>query len=104
MDMGSSSDDSSTMMMGMMTPWLHFKGGDNLYFHSWAPSSKGAIAGACIGLIVLSILERWISAIRLVLDARWKKRWVAIAARLDWSYDCIDINSRFVEMTVIPSV
>lgn len=58
-----------------MVPWLHFTGGDHLYFESWHPSSKGAIAGACIGLVFLALLERWMSAMRSVMEAKWKKRY-----------------------------
>lgn len=74
MDMGSSSDDSSTMMMGMMTPWLHFTGGDNLFFKSLAPNSKGAIAGAALVLFVIAVFERFLAAQRVALEMKWKER------------------------------
>jgi len=65
----------------MMIPWLHFTGGDNLYFKSVHPSSKGAIAGACLVLVLLAIFERWVSAMRAVLEAHWRKRALAIISR-----------------------
>ncbi|KAI0794287.1 Ctr copper transporter [Fomes fomentarius] len=63
----------TSSMNGMMVPWLHFPGGDNLFFESWTPSSPGAIAGACIGLALLAIAERWVNGTRGVLDVRWKR-------------------------------
>lgn len=65
-------------MNGMMVPWLHFTGGDNLLFKAWSPSSHGAIAGACIGLVFLAVLERLVSGLRGVLEAHWKKRALAL--------------------------
>jgi len=57
-----------------MIPWLHFTGGDSLLFKSWTASSPGAIAGACIGLVILAIFERWIAGVRSVLERNWKQR------------------------------
>jgi copper transporter 1 len=48
----------------MMIPYLHFTGGDYLFFVGLAPTSKGAIAGACIVLVILSILERAVAGAR----------------------------------------
>ncbi|CAE7157430.1 unnamed protein product [Rhizoctonia solani] len=64
MDMGGSSSSSSSETMGMMIPYLHFTGGDYLFFDTVAPTSKGAIAGACIALAVLAILERAVAGAR----------------------------------------
>jgi copper transporter 1 len=84
MDMNSPSDSSSSSSTGMsstgmMIPWLHFTGGDNLYFKSLRPSSKGAIAGACLVLILLALFERWVAAMRAVLEAYWRKRFVLVS-------------------------
>ncbi|KDQ63867.1 hypothetical protein JAAARDRAFT_189392 [Jaapia argillacea MUCL 33604] len=79
MNMGGSSSNSP--MVTMMTPWLHFTGGDDLYFHSMHPSSKGAIAGACIVLVALAIFERWIAAIRHVKQAQWREQALSMIAR-----------------------
>ena len=68
------STSSSDMEMVMMTPWLHFVGGDNLLFKTLHPSSHGALAGACIILGLVAIFERWIAATRGVLEARWARR------------------------------
>lgn len=59
--------------MGMMVPYLHFAGGDNLLFEAWHPSSTGAIAGACIGLVLFAIFERWVNGMRGVLEAHWRQ-------------------------------
>ncbi|KAJ3552430.1 hypothetical protein NM688_g4154 [Phlebia brevispora] len=64
------SADTSGMDM-MMTPWLHFVGGDNLFFKTLNPSSHGAIAGACIVLGFLAIFERWFASVRGVLEVHW---------------------------------
>ncbi|KAI8995321.1 hypothetical protein BD414DRAFT_479205 [Trametes punicea] len=74
MDMSSS---NSSMVMTMMVPWLHFTGGDNLLFETWRPSSKGAIVGACIGLVFFAILERWVDAMRGLAEKHWRDRHVA---------------------------
>ncbi|KAI5123577.1 hypothetical protein M0805_003395 [Coniferiporia weirii] len=78
MDMDSTSD-TSTMSM-MMTPYLHFTGGDFLFFKRITPSSKGTLAGAAIFLFFLAMLERFIVARRALMDVRWKKRAKAIVA------------------------
>ncbi|TBU35037.1 Ctr copper transporter [Dichomitus squalens] len=62
--------------MDTMIPWLHFTSGDKLLFEAWQPSSKGAIAGACIGLLLFAIFERWVNGMRGVLEAQWKKQCV----------------------------
>jgi copper transporter 1 len=58
----------------MMVPYLHITGGDNLLFKSWHPSSHGAIAGACIGLVALALLERLLNGIRNRLEGYWSRR------------------------------
>lgn len=78
MSMSSSSSPVSDSSQMMMVPYLHFTGGDNLFFKSWKPSSSGAIAGACIGLLVLALLERGLAAVRGKLEIRWKKRFIFI--------------------------
>ncbi|EPQ60924.1 copper transporter [Gloeophyllum trabeum ATCC 11539] len=78
MDMGGSSSSSSGMTM--MTPWLHFAAGDYLIFEAWKPSSKGAVAGACIGLLVFAMLERWIAAFRGIMETRWRMEALAMVA------------------------
>ena len=66
---------NSSQLVMMMTPYLHFTGGDHLYFKSWHPSSHGAIAGASIALLILAILERFLHATRGAVDDRWNSRY-----------------------------
>lgn len=76
MDMDTTnSTDSGMMMMGMMTPFFHFTGGDYLLFKAWMPTSAGAIAGACVGLFVFAIFERWVHATSPALVHRLKQRY-----------------------------
>ena len=73
--------DHSSMGMGtssgMMVPYLHFTGGDNLFLSVWAPTSGGEIAAACIGLLLLAMLERWLAAMRMVFDHHWHHRFLS---------------------------
>lgn len=81
MDMNSTTT-TTTMMTMMMTPWLHFSGGDYLIFETWMPESKGAIAGACIALVAFCILERWISAFRRQMEIQWGSRALALILQM----------------------
>ena len=63
---------------GGMIPWLHFTPGDYLLFQAWRPTSVGATVGACIGLVLLAIFDRWVSAVRSVLERRWRHRYVLV--------------------------
>jgi len=72
MDM--SMDGGMTLASGMMRPYLHFTPGDTLWFLGWVPQSTGAMVGACIGLFMLALLDRWVSAMRNVAEAHWARR------------------------------
>jgi hypothetical protein len=67
-------DGSMALSMGSMLPYLHFTPGDNLWFIGWVPKSKGAMVGACIGLFLLALTERWIAACRAAMEVHWAKR------------------------------
>lgn len=58
---------SNSSMMVMMTPFFHVVGGDYLLFQAWKPTSGGAIAGACVGLFILALFERWVNAVSPVI-------------------------------------
>jgi copper transporter 1 len=73
--------------MDTMMPYLHFTGGDNLFFKSWRPSSNGAIAGASIALVVLAISERLLSSIRGAMEARWRRRYGSRHSFVDFTYN-----------------
>ncbi|KAF9229663.1 hypothetical protein BS17DRAFT_771761 [Gyrodon lividus] len=72
--MSSGLDSSNGTMEDMMIPWLHIGGGDFLLFKTWQPSSHGAIAGSCIGLLVFCVLERFLAAYRRTQELRWRAR------------------------------
>ena len=83
MDMDMPPTASSTpMMSSMMKPWLHLTGGDFLYFDSLAPRSGGAIAAAAIVLFLLAVFDRWMHAMRGVMEARWRARSVQLERNL----------------------
>ncbi|KAF9557846.1 hypothetical protein CPC08DRAFT_736595 [Agrocybe pediades] len=69
--------------MDMMVPYLHFFGGDFLYFKEWNPTSPGAIAGASIGLVILALFERWLAATRSVFNDHLRKRAFALTTARD---------------------
>ncbi|EPQ55533.1 hypothetical protein GLOTRDRAFT_138434 [Gloeophyllum trabeum ATCC 11539] len=69
MDM--SMDGAMSLASGQMLTYLHFTPGDILWFQGWVPKSTGAMVGACIGLFLLAILERWIACIRALADMAW---------------------------------
>ncbi|KAK0209322.1 CTR copper uptake transporter [Desarmillaria ectypa] len=71
---GMDSQGSTTLMSGMMVPYLHFTTGDILLFQGWVPKSVGAMIGACIGLFMLSLIDRWLAAMRRVMEGHWAKR------------------------------
>jgi hypothetical protein len=75
MDMGDSGSSSSDMMV----PYLHTTPGDTLLFQSWVPKSAGAVTGACIGLFLLAIFERWVAAMRSASERTWSRRFVSAA-------------------------
>ncbi|TCD60464.1 hypothetical protein EIP91_010040 [Steccherinum ochraceum] len=71
MDM--SMDGAMSLTAGNMLTYFHFTPGDNLWFLGWVPSSTSAMVGACIGLFLLGVLDRWIAACRVVMEMHWAK-------------------------------
>ena len=69
-----SMDQGMSMSSGNMIAYLHFTPGDNFWFIGWAPRTAGAMIGACIALFMLSIAERWLAAMRGVMEAHWRTR------------------------------
>ncbi|EAU87464.1 copper transporter [Coprinopsis cinerea okayama7 len=67
-----------------MTPYLHFSVGDHVWFKEWVPKTKGAMFGACLGLFLLAIVERWLAATRAVANLWWRMR---TAELLDYIHD-----------------
>jgi len=68
--------------MGNMTmvPFMHFQAGSPIWFLEWMPTTTGAVVGASIGLFLLAIVERWLSAMRIVMEAWWRRRAESILA------------------------
>jgi len=65
-------DDGMTLANGTMMTTLHFSLGDTLWFTGWVPQTKGAMAGACIGLFILALVDRWVAAVRAMMEAHWR--------------------------------
>ncbi|KAJ7624356.1 CTR copper uptake transporter [Roridomyces roridus] len=83
-------DDGMTLANGTMMPQLHFILGDTLWFQGWVPQSKGALAGACIGLFVLALVDRWLSAVRAMMEIHWR----AAAARIQRAREVEDKDKK----------
>ncbi|KAG6851628.1 hypothetical protein C0991_007453 [Blastosporella zonata] len=60
-------DDSMDMPMslasGSMLSYLHFTPGDVLWFEGWVPGRGSTLFGACVGLFLLGVVERWAAAL-----------------------------------------
>ena len=69
-------DSGANAEMGNMLMYLHFTRGDNLWFYGWAPRSAGAMAGTCIALFMLALVERWLSALKSCAEMHWHQRLV----------------------------
>ncbi|KAF8549687.1 CTR copper uptake transporter [Imleria badia] len=72
MDM--SMDVPMNLAVGNMLPYLHFTPGDTVWFPGWVPSSAGGMVGTCIGVFLLSILERWLAACLELAEKHWAER------------------------------
>ncbi|EJT98934.1 hypothetical protein DACRYDRAFT_24046 [Dacryopinax primogenitus] len=82
MDMPGMDSDTPTSTLGTMGMMLGFHATpfDQLWFLGWTPQTNGAMFGACIGLVILAVLERWVAAIRGLCEVWWKQRTDAILA------------------------
>ncbi|KAH7911480.1 CTR copper uptake transporter [Hygrophoropsis aurantiaca] len=78
MDM--SMDGPMNLAMGNMLNYLHFTPGDNLWFLGWVPKSAGSMVGACIGIFLLALVERWIAACRAMMELHWSREASAVAS------------------------
>lgn len=74
MDM--SMDGAMNLSTSAMRAYLHFSPGDTLWFMGWVPLTAGATFGACIGLFVLALVDRWLAAIRATAERSWRQRCV----------------------------
>ncbi|TFK98421.1 Ctr copper transporter [Pterulicium gracile] len=57
-----------------MIMYFHVKPGDTILFDGWVPKSTGAMIGACIGLLLLGMAERWLAACRAGMEGHWRSR------------------------------
>jgi len=91
MGMGTGFGSGSSMMM---SSFLHFTPlGDTLWFQGWAPNSPGAMVGACIGLFLLAIFDRWLAAGRAMAEKSWRESaQLAAIARLDLSKESANLK------------
>lgn len=63
---------------GQMLGYLHFAPlGDILWFPGWVPTRAGPMAGACLGLFLLAVLNRWLAAARAVAERSWARACVS---------------------------
>jgi solute carrier family 31 (copper transporter), member 1 len=59
---------------GQMLGYLHFAPlGDLLWFPGWVPTRAGPMAGACLGLFLLAVFDRWLAAARAVVERSWAR-------------------------------
>ena len=57
-----------------MLPYLHFTTGDVVWFQGWVPRATGPMIGACIGLFLLAVFDRWLAAYRGLIDSYWYRQ------------------------------
>lgn len=72
MDMGM--DGSMSLASGIMKSYLHSTSSDVIWFLRWVPQSRGAMAGAGIGLFLLALIDKWLTAIRASAESYWRRR------------------------------
>jgi hypothetical protein len=61
---------------GHQSPYLHVTLGDAVWIQQWVPQNRGSVAGACVGLVLLGILERWLAALHALLSASSIQRYL----------------------------
>lgn len=81
-DMDGMDMDGTTTTTGTMGMLLGFHATpfDQLWFAGWIPQTNGAMVGACVGLFLLAVIDRWVAAIRGLCEVWWKQRTDAILA------------------------
>ncbi|KAG1161421.1 hypothetical protein G6F37_003083 [Rhizopus arrhizus] len=72
MTTGNSGSHMHHMMMGAMGTFHWSTTGDGIWINTWVPSSKGAYAGACFGMLFMTILYKGIPTLDAYLVA-WRK-------------------------------
>ncbi|KAH7322048.1 Ctr copper transporter [Rhizoctonia solani] len=54
---------------------------DALYFKAWVPRTSGALAGACIGLFLLALFERFLGGAKGLIEAWWRRQQASTVTR-----------------------
>jgi len=74
-DLNTTMDGAMALDSGNMLTYLHFTvGGDTLWFLGWVPIGPGPMFGACFGLFLLALIDRWIAGCRGMMELHWAKR------------------------------
>jgi len=75
MDMPMPDDEPMAGMSspGGMKSYLHFTLGDAILFREWVPMSGGASFGACVGLVVLAMVDRLLAAFSGIMRGWWAR-------------------------------
>jgi copper transporter 1 len=67
-------NNMGTATPGQMLGYLHFAPlGDILWFAGWVPTRTGPMVGACVGLFLLAVFDRWLAAARAVAERSWAR-------------------------------
>ncbi|KAL5518441.1 hypothetical protein ACEPAH_123 [Sanghuangporus vaninii] len=103
MDM--SMDGSMNLASGNMLPYLHFTSGDILWFQGWVPGKAGPMVGACIGLFLLAVFDRWLSAYRGLIDSHWyRQAKISLARKTDVNNNSSNTTAPHSQHETRPSV
>lgn len=79
MDMGSSNSTTTSSSDSMDMKMYFHSGLDTIWFLPFKPASPGAVFGACVFLVFLAGLYRWLHAVERMLVVKWTKMGVQTA-------------------------
>lgn len=85
-----------------MVSYLHFTPGDAILFREWVPTDPGPFVGACIGLFLLGALDRWLAAMRRLMEAWWRQRWVPVLDPQPSWYLTLNTELTLCSLSVLP--
>ncbi|KAF8055178.1 CTR copper uptake transporter [Lyophyllum atratum] len=66
-------DMPMSLAHGHMSPFLHFAPGDTLWLDGWVPGRGSTLLGACVGLFLLGVMERWVGALRMGVEGALRR-------------------------------